>query len=324
MNSIRSPAWPARLRICAVVGGIHPSSDGRPRNCAYAISGRGEVIGRCDERMLSRTKATLMYAPGRDPLVFTAHGMRFGCALGMETQLAELFLAYEELDVDCVLFSTAGNPETPGVFAIEAAGHAAANSIWISYAGPAQAGHPPARVIRPDGKWASRCGTSTSELVLTALEAEPARTPEHGAVLHAPSPSADCSVKAPESMSRTGNRTDQPVLHVRTDVHEGHADRAGGSRVSCRRRVATICNESQCGAGELGVQSGDPGPVSRHGEPRHVIVNVACGDQMTRVRFGRSELPVPIRRRQEDRRPVRRPRRHQRGHLSRMSIQPTP
>lgn len=121
--------------------------------------------------MLSRTKATLMYAPGRDPLVFTARGMRFGCSLGMETHLAELFLAYEELDVDCVLFSTAGNPETPGVFAIEAAGHAAANSIWISYAGPAQAGHPPAGVIRPDGKWASRCGTSTSELVLTALEA---------------------------------------------------------------------------------------------------------------------------------------------------------
>ena len=57
------------------------------------------------------------------------------------------------------------------MFAIEAAGHAAANSIWISYAGPAQAGHPPAGVIEPDGKWALRCGTSTSELVLTALEA---------------------------------------------------------------------------------------------------------------------------------------------------------
>ena len=61
--------------------------------------------------------------------------MRFGCALGMETHYAEIFSAYEELDVDCVLFSTAGNPETPGVFAVEAAGHAAANSIWISYAG---------------------------------------------------------------------------------------------------------------------------------------------------------------------------------------------
>lgn len=40
-----------------------------------------------------------MYAPGRDPLVFTARGMRFGCALGVETHHAELFPAYEELDL---------------------------------------------------------------------------------------------------------------------------------------------------------------------------------------------------------------------------------
>lgn len=111
-----------------------------------------------------------MYTPGRDPLVFTVRGLRFGCALGMETHYPELFCAYEELDVECVLFSTAGSPQVPGVFAIEAAGHAAANSIWISYAGPAQAGHPPAGVARPDGTWASRCDTSTSALAVTELE----------------------------------------------------------------------------------------------------------------------------------------------------------
>ena len=33
--------------------------------------------------------------------------------------------------------------------------------------------------------------------------------------------------------------------------------------MSRRCRVAAICNESQCGASELGVRSGDPGPVSR-------------------------------------------------------------
>jgi predicted amidohydrolase len=161
-----------RLRIWAVVGGIHHAAgDDRPRNCAYVVSDRGEVAGRYDERMLSRTKATLMYAPGRDPLVFTARGVRFGCALGMETHYAELFSAYEELGVDCVLFSTAGNRETPGVFAVEAAGHAAANSIWISYAGPAQDGHPPAGVVRPDGTWACQCDTRTSELVAAELQA---------------------------------------------------------------------------------------------------------------------------------------------------------
>ena len=97
--------------------------------------------------------------------------MRFGCALGMETHYAELFSAYEVLDVDCVLFSTAGNPGTPGVFAVEAAGDAAENSVWISYAGPAQAGHPPAGVVRPEGTWACQCDTSTSELVVAELEA---------------------------------------------------------------------------------------------------------------------------------------------------------
>ena len=127
--------------------------------------------------------------------------------------------------------------------------------------------------------------------------------------------------------SRAASTWSQSVLiwaAPRHNIPEISRRTEGGSRVSCRRRVATICNESQCGASELGVQSGDPGPVSRHGEPRRVIVNVACGDQMTRVRFSRSELPVSIRRRQEDRRPVRRPRRRQRGHISRMSIQPAP
>jgi predicted amidohydrolase len=161
-----------QLGIWAVVGGIHHTAgDERPHNCAYVVSGHGDVVGRYDERLLSRTKATLMYAPGRGPLVFTARGMRFGCALGMETHYPELFSAYEELDIDCVLFSSAGNPETPGVFAIEAAGHAAANSIWISYAGPAQAGHPPAGVVRPDGTWACQCDTGTSELAVAELEA---------------------------------------------------------------------------------------------------------------------------------------------------------
>ncbi len=160
------------LRIWAVAGGIHHTAgDERPRNCVYVVSSRGKVAGRYDERMLSRTKATIMYAPGRDPLVFTARGMRFGCALGMETHYAEIFSAYEELDVDCVLFSTAGSPEAPGVFAVEAAGHAAANSIWISYAGPAQAGHPPAGVVRPDGTWARHRVTTTSGLAVADLEA---------------------------------------------------------------------------------------------------------------------------------------------------------
>jgi predicted amidohydrolase len=163
------------LGIWVVVGGIHrPGGDGRPVNCAFVVSDRGRRAGRYDERMLSRTKGLFMYTPGTRPLVFTAGGLRFGCALGMETHYAELFSAYEELGVDAVLFATHGNPETPGVFAVEAAGHAAANSFWVGYAGPAQDGHPPAGILTPEGNWAARCTTHGAELAVADVVTDPA------------------------------------------------------------------------------------------------------------------------------------------------------
>jgi predicted amidohydrolase len=156
-----------QLRLWTVVGGIHrPASVARPSNCLFVISSQGRLAGRYDERMLSKTKSTLMYTAGRDPLVFTAAGLRFGCALGMETHYPELFTAYEEQDVDCVLFSTHGNTEFPGIFAIEAAGHAAANSLWVSYAGPAEPDAPPAGLAAPDGTWATRCAPGTPGLAI--------------------------------------------------------------------------------------------------------------------------------------------------------------
>jgi predicted amidohydrolase len=166
LDEITSLAY--ELRLSTVVGGIHRSaSDTRPTNCLFVISSRGRLIGRYDERMLSKTKSTFMYTAGRDPLVFTAGGVRFGCALGMETHYPELFAAYEEQDVDCILFSTHGNPETPGIFAIEAAGHAAANSLWVSYAGPASDDAPPAGLVTPDGTWAARCTAGAPGLAVT-------------------------------------------------------------------------------------------------------------------------------------------------------------
>lgn len=159
------------LGIWVVIGSIHFSAaDPRPTNALFVISHRGALAGRYDERMLSRTKSTLMYRAGARPLVFEARGMRFGCALGMETQYPELFADYERADVDCVLLSTAGNPELPEVFAIEAAGHAAASSYWVSYSGPAQACQPPAGVISPVGTWAARCTGATETVVATEID----------------------------------------------------------------------------------------------------------------------------------------------------------
>jgi predicted amidohydrolase len=164
-----------QLGMWVVVGGIQRRGDGaRPANGLFVISDQGQLAGCYAERMLSRTKTTFMYSPGTGPLVFTAGGLRFGCTLGMETHYAEVFSAYEELEVDCVLFSTHGNAEAPGVFAVEAAGHAAANSYWVSYAGPAGDGHPPAGLLTPEGNWAARCTTHTTELAVAGVVTDPA------------------------------------------------------------------------------------------------------------------------------------------------------
>jgi len=41
-------------------------------------------------------------------VTFEVDGFRFSCALGKELHYPEIFTEYEQLDVDCVLFSTTG------------------------------------------------------------------------------------------------------------------------------------------------------------------------------------------------------------------------
>jgi predicted amidohydrolase len=121
---------------------------------------------RYDERMLSRTKSLYMYEAGTRPLAFEVGGVRFGCALEMESQYPELFAGYERDDVDCVLLSTAGNAELPEVFAVEAAGHAGAKALWVSYAGPVGPHQPPAGVVNPNGVWAARCASADHDAIV--------------------------------------------------------------------------------------------------------------------------------------------------------------
>ena len=157
------------LRLWVAVGGIDfvPERP-RPTNSLFVISDRGAIVGRYDERMLSRTKSLYMYQAGTKPLAFAVGGVRFGCAIGMETQYPELFADYERDDVDCVLLATAGNPEFPELFAVEAAGHAAANSLWVSYAGPVDARQPPAGVLDANGAWAARCVSAAHDAMVLA------------------------------------------------------------------------------------------------------------------------------------------------------------
>jgi predicted amidohydrolase len=142
-----------------VLGSVHRlTGPHRPHNSLYVLSDRGHVATRYDERMLSNTKISHMYTPGSTPLTFEVDGVRFGCSLGMEVHFPELFIEYERLDVDCVLFSSAGAGTYSGIFATEAQAHAATNSYWVSFAMAAQHSvTAPSGVAGPGGDWLARC-----------------------------------------------------------------------------------------------------------------------------------------------------------------------
>lgn len=160
------------LRLWTVLGSVHPlTAPRRPHLSLYVISGSGAIATRYDERMLSNTKVSHMYTPGTAPITFTVDGVRFGCALGMEAAYPEVFLEYERLDADCVLFSThgPGTPANNGPFALQSQALAAANSYWVSYAGSAQdAPNAPSGVITPDGDWLTRCPAEAVPAIATA------------------------------------------------------------------------------------------------------------------------------------------------------------
>jgi predicted amidohydrolase len=156
------------LRLWTVIASAHRLTEpNRPHNSLYVISDRGEVVTRYDERLLSNTKVSYMYSPGVSPVTVDVDGARFGCLLGMEIHYPELFAEYERLDVDCVLLSTTG--VSPGNAAVEARGHAAANSYWVSFSVPAQhSSIAPSGIIAPNGDWLGQCPADGSPSVAVA------------------------------------------------------------------------------------------------------------------------------------------------------------
>ena len=131
----RTSRYAAELGIWVVFGAVHRlSPPHRPHNSLYVVSDRGELVTRYDERLLSNTKISFMYAPGAVPMTFEVDGITFGCALGMETHFPEIFTEYERLDVDFVLFSSTGDglPHGGGAFA---AGFALVTGMTVSLAG---------------------------------------------------------------------------------------------------------------------------------------------------------------------------------------------
>ncbi|MFF4753007.1 carbon-nitrogen hydrolase family protein [Streptomyces sp. NPDC002514] len=156
------------LRLWTVIASVHRLTEpNRPHNSLYVVSDRGEVVTRYDERLLSTTKVSHLYAPGASPVTFDVDGVRFGCLLGTEIHYPELFAEYEKLDVDCVLLSTTG--VFPGNAAVQAQGHAAVNGYWVSFSVPAQhSSTAPSGIIAPGGDWLERCPTDGSPSVAVA------------------------------------------------------------------------------------------------------------------------------------------------------------
>jgi predicted amidohydrolase len=157
----------ASLKLWTVIGAVHRlTPPHRPHNSLYVIGDHGRVVTRYDERMLSSTKVSYMYTPGTSPITFDVDGVRFGCALGMESMYPELFVDYEQADVHCVLLSTQG----PGAsFALQAQGHASSNTYWISYATCAAEAHvASAGISGPDGAWSARCPAAGTAAVAVA------------------------------------------------------------------------------------------------------------------------------------------------------------
>lgn len=68
-----------QLKLWTVFGSVHPlTPPHRPHNSLYVISDRGELVTRYDERLLSNTKVSFMYSPGKSPVTFEVDGVRFG------------------------------------------------------------------------------------------------------------------------------------------------------------------------------------------------------------------------------------------------------
>jgi predicted amidohydrolase len=169
--------YAGEIGIWTVFGAPHRlTAPHRPHLSLYVIDDTGRPVTRYDERMLSHTKIHYLYTPGTAPRTFEVDGVRFGCALGIEVHYPELFSEYEQLDVDCVLFSTTGgpNPADTVPFATEAQGHAAANGFWVGFAVGAQhAEFAPSGMVSPTGSWQARC-PAVREAAITVTDLDEA------------------------------------------------------------------------------------------------------------------------------------------------------
>ena len=182
------------LGVWVVFGANHYNGpDRRPNNTLYIVDCAGTMRARYDKRLLSLTEITDWYSAGHLAITFDVDGYRFGCALCIELQYSELFLAYEQLGVDVTLVSSYSDDPA---FALLAQGHAALNSYWVSLAVPAQFSHAaPSGLADPNGDWAVLCPSdASSRLVVVDIDRD--------------NPSVDIAVKKRRPWRRVARQGD--------------------------------------------------------------------------------------------------------------------
>jgi predicted amidohydrolase len=159
------------LGLWVVVGSGHRlTAPNRPHNSLYVISDRGELVTRYDKQFCSHTEINDWYTPGRECCVFEVEGWRFGCALCIEIQFAELFRRYADLEVDAVLYSAYADD---AMFGIQAQGYAATHSYWVGVSVPTQMSPGlSSRLIAPTGALQGTARPSASGLAVGRLDVD--------------------------------------------------------------------------------------------------------------------------------------------------------
>jgi predicted amidohydrolase len=198
------------LRLWTVLGSVHRlTPPHRPHNSMYVISDHGELVTRYDERLLSNTKLSFMYAPGSGPVIFDVDGLRFGCAMGIEVHYPEVFAEYERLDVDGVLISTgpSHSPAGTAAFATEAQAHAATNSLWVSFAAPSgtiapDGTGPPSAKVTGNPRW-------PSPISITGRSPSTSRSPRPARGAAWPAPASTTPIRSPTTAATTAPPSDQ-------------------------------------------------------------------------------------------------------------------
>jgi len=161
----------AQHNIWVVVGACHSiEGTNRPFNCQYVVSDKGMLVERSDKIYLSHTELESWYTPAASiPKTITIDDFKFGFAICIEATMPHHFQQLEELDVDCVLYSSMANTD---LFETLLRGNAAAFSYWIAASEAVQTNHEfCSMLIDPNGKVERKASMKGNQnLIITNLD----------------------------------------------------------------------------------------------------------------------------------------------------------